>query len=340
MLVFLLALMLLAPAASKRAESFRPGSDYRVPYKLSNDYWHYRRYCRQACTQERTPVIGDSVVWGHYVAPDETLSHHLNEIVGSERFANLGLDGTHPAALNGLVRHYAGGIEGRAVLLHFNPLWMTSKKHDLQTTKEFHFNHPKLVAQFRSGIPCYRASFSTRLWAAVEQRVPFVSWTSHLRCAYWENTGLPAWTLQQPYANPLSPFRAGLPQPRPSGDPVPQQRTDAATRRHDLAWVELAESLQWRFFRQSIEHLKERHCAVFVLVGPFNEHLLSEADVARYGRIKHGIRTWLASREISHLIPPVLPAEHYADASHPVAEGYALLAQQLLQDASFNAWAR
>jgi hypothetical protein len=337
-LAFLVALLCLVPAAWRRIEPFDPGDDYRLPYELSNDYWHYRRYCRRACAQQRIPVIGDSVVWGHYVAPDETLSHYLNESAGSSRFANLGLDGTHPAALNGLVRHYAGAIQGRPVVLHFNPLWMTSKKHDLQTAKEFHFNHPTLVPQFHPRIPCYHAPFSTRMWVVAEQRVPFLGWTSHLRCAYWQSMSLHAWTLQHPYANPLAPVRAGLRQPQSSGEQVPQ-RPDGQMRKRDLAWVELEESLQWRFFRLSLEHLKKRNGAVFVLVGPFNEHVLGDTDVARYGKIKHGIGTWLSDRNIPHFIAPALPPELYADTSHPIADGYALLARQLLNDTSFAAWA-
>jgi len=336
----LLLLTGLAPLAWERFEAFDAGGDYRMPYKLSNDYWHYRRHCRRACAREKTPVIGDSVIWGHYVAPDQTLSHYLNELAGRERFANLGLDGTHPAALEGLLRHYADGISRRAVLLHFNPLWMTSKKHDLQTTKEFHFNHPGLVPQFRPQIPCYRAPFSTRLWAVTERHVPFFSWTSHLRCAYWENMGLHTWTLEHPVANPLTPLRAGLPAPLPAGEPVPPQRPDAEARKQNPAWVEPENSLQWRFFQRSILWLRERNCDVFVLVGPFNEHTLGEQSIARYAGINSEIEAWLQTHEVPHLIPPPLPAAYYVDASHPVAQGYALLANQLSQDASFRSWTR
>ena len=337
-LVALTALICLAPAVWERVERFDPGGDYRMPYKLSNDYWHYRRHCRRACAREKTPVVGDSVVWGHYVAPDQTLSHYLNERSGSTRFANLGLDGTHPAALDGLLRHYAAGISGRAVLLHFNPLWMTSKKHDLQTTKEFRFNHPRLVPQFRLRIPCYRASFSTRLWAAIEQRVPFFSLTSHLRCAYWDNMGLHAWTLEHPAANPVTPLWAGLPQPQPAGEPAPQARATVTARRQNPAWVAPDESLQWRFFRHSILSLRQRHCDVFVLVGPFNEHTLGEPGKAGYDRVKSEIEAWLQAHEIPHLAPPPLPAALYVDTSHPIAQGYALLAKQLLENTAFRSW--
>ncbi|RPJ25468.1 MAG: hypothetical protein EHM35_15520, partial [Planctomycetaceae bacterium] len=153
--VALLALIGLGPRIWEHIEGFNPGGDYRVPYELSNDYWLYSRHCSHMCEQGKILVIGDSVVWGHYVEPDRTLSHYLNELSGGDKFANLGADGTHPAALQGLLRYYGVDIHGRTVLLHLNPLWMSSAKHDLQTTKEFRFNHAELVPQFTPRIPCY-----------------------------------------------------------------------------------------------------------------------------------------------------------------------------------------
>ena len=74
---------------------------------------------------------------------------------------------------------------------------------------------------------------------------------------------------------------------------------------------------------------------VFVLVGPFNEHMLDEADAASYNAIKNGIETWLHENEVPCFIPSPLPASYYVDASHPVGEGYALLAKQLLSQPQF-----
>jgi hypothetical protein len=37
------------------------------------------------------------------------------------------------------------------------------------------------------------------------------------------------------------------------------------------------------------------------------------------------------------LVPPALPAEHYVDASHPIGEGYARWAREILQDSAFAA---
>jgi hypothetical protein len=75
---------------------------------------------------------------------------------------------------------------------------------------------------------------------------------------------------------------------------------------------------------------------VFVLVGPFNEHMLDEASVEAYGKIKNQIGTWLQENDVPHLVAEPLPSALYADSSHPLAEGYALLARQLLDAPTFQ----
>jgi hypothetical protein len=326
----MLVVIVSAPLVWKQIEPFKPGLDYRIPYKLSSDYWLYDRLCEQAVAQDKIGIIGDSVIWGHYVAPDQTLSHCLNAALGRDRFVNLGLDGAHPAALCGLLAYYARAITGRTVVLHFNPLWISSEKHDLSTTKEFSFNHPKLVPQFTPRIPCYRASTSRRIEAVAERYVPFLSWTSHLRIACFDDLDPSAWTVEHPYENPLKSIADWDPGDNlksqisnPKSDIRPSQSTN-------VQWVSLDDSLQWRFFRQSVEVLQARKNTVFVLVGPLNEHALNAEDVAAYERIKQTIDTWLTDRSIAHWIAPALPTSLYADLSHPTAEGYALLAKQLL----------
>ncbi|NLZ04261.1 MAG: hypothetical protein GXY19_03725 [Phycisphaerae bacterium] len=336
----LLALFVLAPILWKQVETFRPGPDYRVPYALGSDYWLYARHCRVACRREKIPVIGDSVIWGHYVRPDQTLSHCLNDALGEERFANLGLDGTHPAALGGLIEYYARAVSGRPVVLQFNPLWMSSAKHDLQTTKEFHFNHPRLVPQFATEIPCYKAPFSARLGIVMERHVPFLSWTSHLRIACLGGMDLPAWTLENPYTNPLGALAEPLPEPESTEAEKGVPWLDAGGQKRDMAWVDLDSSLQWLFFRRAVERLQARGNRVFVLVGPFNEHMLTAEDAVVYGRIKAQIAQWLAQNGVPHLVAAPLPTDLYADSSHPLAEGYVLISEQLMNDPAFQTTVR
>ncbi|OHB68603.1 MAG: hypothetical protein A2Y77_00555 [Planctomycetes bacterium RBG_13_62_9] len=334
--VALLALIGLGPRLWERFEAFEPGNDYRMPYELSSDYWLYRRHCRQACDREKLLVVGDSVVWGHYVPPEQTLSHYLNEFSGAERFGNLGLDGTHPAALEGLLRYYGRALCGRTVLLHFNPLWLSSAKHDLQTDKEFHFNHPELVSQFIVPIPCYKASFSQRLRIAVRRTIPFSNWVSHLRATYYGAMDLQMWTLEHPYRNPLSPLARGL--PKPGGIPEPSGGTwvEKGAKKQDLSWVEFDSSLQWRFLQRTIRLLRNHANQVFVLVGPFNEHMLNEADADAYHTIKTRAEAWFKENDVPCFVPGPLPAEHYVDASHPIGAGYALMARELLAQPAFQ----
>ncbi len=341
--VVILCLVRLGPMLWNRVEAFHPGSDWRVPYELSSDYWLYRRHCNLACGQEKVLVVGDSVVWGHYVPPEETLSHYLNvgakdvsPLQATDRFANLGLDGTHPAALEGLLKYYGTHISGRTVVLHFNPLWLSSSKHDLQTTKEFHFNHAELVAQFAPKIPCYKAPFAQRLRIAVQRKMPFSNWTSHLRVAYCESKDLQTWTLEHPYSNPLWAMLRGLPEPQGPGEAPSGSWLDKGGKKQDLAWVDLEGSVQWRFFRRAVELLRHRHNEVFVLVGPFNEHMLTEANAAAYHALKDQAAAWLRANNIPYFAPAPLPAAQYVDASHPIGAGYALLAKQLLEQPSFT----
>jgi hypothetical protein len=334
--VVLSAVFYLSPMLAERAEKFEPASDYRLPYELSSNYWLYERYCRWACSKYDTLVIGDSVVWGHFVPVDNTLSHHLNSLAGRPRFANLGADGTHPAALEGLLRYYAAGISNKNVILHLNPLWMTSPRNDLQTEKEHHFNHPKLVPQFTPKIPCYKAAFPERISNVVNRSIPFFGFSSHLNITYFQSMDVPAWTLEHPYESPLSSVTLRLPASddyeRPNASVRPGGRQEKIT----VQWVELEMSLQWLFFRRSVQLLKERNNSVFVLIGPFNEHRLDAADLDTYRKMQAQIRAWLRKNSIPYYMPAVLPSDLYVDTSHPLGEGYARIARQLFENDSFR----
>jgi hypothetical protein len=327
--LFALVLVLFAPSVWQRFERFNLEPDYRMPYGLSEDYWFYDRYARLATSHFDTVLLGDSVVWGQYVTREQTLSHYLNEQAGQERFANLGLNGAHPAALFGLIEHYAKGVSNKNVLVQCNPLWLSDPRHDLEGTEEFQFNHPRLVPQFSPEIPCYREQISPRIGIVVEQHVPFSAWTNHLQQAYFGGRDVPSWTLEHPYEDPLKPIAAGLP---PSDNTLRQEPiswTKRGIEKQDFDWVALETSIQWHFFRAAVQVLQQRGNRVFVLLGPFNEHMLTERGLREYLKVKAGMEAWLREEGVAHAAPPPLPSELYADASHPLAEGYAMLAKDL-----------
>jgi len=326
-----LALYLLAPALWPRFEPLPSEPDYRMPYDLSNDYWLYSRYATLAATRHDLLVVGDSVVWGQYVRRDQTLAHYLNELSGKERGANLGLDGAHPAALAGLLEHYGGGIRGKTVVLIFNPLWLSSRKHDLREEEEFRFNHPQLVPQFSPRIPCYKEDVPRRLGIALNRNLVFSGWTNHLQQAYFDRMDIPSWTLEHPYDCPLKALTFRLP---PSDNllrhpPVPWFQ--GGIKKHDFPWVELDTSLQWRCFQDCLEVLRARGNRVLVVLGPFNEHMLTDASREVYRRLKQEVAERLRAGRVPCYAPDPLPSEEYADASHPLSAGYRRLAEELLR---------
>jgi len=331
--LIVLALLWLLPMGWARVEPLGAGPDYRVPYPLSDDYWHVERWFDRAVGEDKVLVVGDSVVWGHYVAPEETLSHYLNELAGEERFANLGIDGIHPVAMAGLVEHYGGAIHDRDVILHCNLLWMSSPRADLQSEKAANVQHPRLVPQFTEHIPCYQEEFARRLGIVAERYIPFLRWANHVRTAYFKTPDVPRWSIEHPDENPLA-DDLELPSPAepPSPLPVAKPWTEQGINVGGFDWVELDTSLQWRSFRRTVELLRSRGNRVFVVVGPFNEHMLDADNLPLYRDRVEQAKQWLEENDVPYYVPPPLPSHTYADASHPLADGYRLLAERLWAD--------
>ncbi len=334
--IFAALLTTLAPWLWTKVERFDLEPDYRMPHDLSNDYWLYARLSRLEAERYDTLLLGDSVVWGEYATRQETLAHYLNEQAGRERFGNLGLDGAHPLALSGLIEYYAGNLSGKTVLLQCNPLWLSSPRADLQDDTATDFNHPRLVPQFTPRILSYKEEVSSRIGNVVERAVPLNNWTSHLQQAYYDRSDLPGWTLEHPYDNPLEPLTRGLPPSDNARRHLPQPWYKSGIPPQDYPWVDPDTSLQWPAFQQAVRVLRRRGNRVFVLVGPFNEHLLKERSRERYQQVKATIAAWLRAEEIPHFVPEPLPSELYGDASHPLAAGYALLARQFLDEPAFR----
>jgi hypothetical protein len=327
----------LAPLIWRAVEPLKIGPDHRIPYALGHDYWHYERTCRDVCAGDKTLLFGDSVIWGEYVDSDATLSHCLDELSGGDHFANLSIDGIHPVAMAGLLEQYGGAIQGKRMIINCNLLWMSSARRDLSTEKESSFHHPELVPQFRTRIPCYKASASERLGIVVGRNVRFLSWADHVRIAYFAGDDLPAWTIEHPYENPADEITFVLPASDTRPEPKPDRRpwTEKGIRQITPDWVALDDSLQWRFFRRTVRLLRERDNRVFVVIGPLNEHMLTEEGRSGYAERTRQVAGWHAKQGVPHYVAPLLPSETYADLSHPTAEGYALLAQHLFDQEEF-----
>jgi hypothetical protein len=342
----LIVVISLTPRLWPAVERFDTGPDYRIPYQLSSDYWLFARRLAKV-EPGKTFLVGDSFVWGEYVQPDGTLSHFLNAPSREERYVNAGVNGMFPLALEGLIRYYGGRLHDRKVLLQCNLLWMTSPKADLSARKPDSFNHSRLVPQFFPRIPCYQADANERLCCVIERNVPFLSWVDHLQDCYFQQQSIPAWTLQTGGAghdNPFAQITFRVPSAQPDaaerGPESPRHKAwfanGSQTVRFD--WVPLERSLQWAAFQRLVGVLRERGNDVLVVVGPFNEHMVAEASRDGYRRDRDGVVAWLRENRIAHVEPELLPSEYYADASHPITQGYELLAKRLVEDPAFKDW--
>jgi lysophospholipase L1-like esterase len=306
----------------QREKEPEPKAEKRIPYSMGADYLAVQGMLENA-SKDKILVLGDSVVWGHYVGPHETLSHYLNELGGRDRFINAGINGIHPAALMGLVEHYGKSVENRRVVVNYNFLWMSSAQHDLQMDEEFAFNHQALVPQFVMDIPCYRASVSDRLGHVARRYMPSLNLASHWRITYFGSGDLSSWTVENPYSLPT---REIVYSPETSISCGPPAEPD---------WVEADSSLQWACFQRTLQILRKRGNDVFVLVGPFNEHMLTKRAREVFWERQLRIEDWLRINEVPFIGPPPLRPALYADTSHPVAEGYKALAMILMDDEDF-----
>lgn len=335
-LAILSVIICLSPVLWQQLEEFEPLKDYRLPYILSDDYWMFKRWSKIACSKYPVLVLGDSVVWGQYVTMDQTLSHYLNKQAGEDIFANMGVDGTHPAAILGLVKYYGRAISNEGVVLHLNPLWMSSERHDLSGKEEFRFNHPRLIPQFIHKPSVYRPSLAQRISVLAERGMPFFCLTSHIRINYFENMNLQNWTIQYPYKNPLSAINLRIPTPENSPKSEPISWSERGIEKQDFSWVPIGESYQWDSFKRVIRALGKNN--IFVIIGPFNPYILTEESLSRYNNMKREMERWFEEKGIDYKSLSDLPSEDYADASHPLKEGYAKIAKELFETESFRKW--
>jgi len=164
--------------------------------------------------------------------------------------------------------------------------------------------------------------------------LPFLDWARHIQATYYENSDVPRWTLENPYANPLTRITYSLPESADYPHPDAAPWFAGGSLPQEVPWVMLEGSLQWEGFKRIVETLESRGNRVFVLVGPLNEHMLEPSSAEVYRRILREVEGWLKSRGLPYYIPSVLSSELYADLSHPFGEGYALLAEDLWEHLS------
>ena len=105
-----------------------------------------------------------------------------------------------------------------------------------------------------------------------------------------------------------------------------------------MEWVTPENSLQWLAFRRLANRLQARGSNLLVVVGPLNEHIMNDGTLEKYQVFRTAVAAWLSVEGIRFVVPEVLPSDEFADASHPLTEGYERLAKRLIADPVFKTW--
>jgi len=334
--VIVIGVLFLLPFVWSKAENIRTGSEFRISYDSRDDYWVYKKWADKAAEEYPVIFLGDSVVWGMYVDSSSTLPSKINRRLNRQVVANLAIDGLHSVALEGLLKYYGGAVKNKTVILHYNPLWMNSRKYDLSDDEEMQVHHPRLIPQFSPKYKCYTESFSGRLNICRERNIPFFSLLNHIRLAFFNNEELNQWMIDNPYKTPLSQISMtvdpGEKEKKNSSESWKQKGITA----QEWEWVPLDKSYQWEAFTNVIKLLQERGNRVCVMVGPLNPYMLTPASLNKFRKLQQDIYTWLKAHKIEYVPVPDLPTEMYADASHPLDKGYDLIADTLLLSPVFT----
>lgn len=372
---WVLTLVLTALAAGlvsrgwQRVERLEFDADYRVPYALSRDYWTYERMLAAAedsathrsfgderpgsqenaapatdtAAAEPVYVLGDSVVWGEFVRADGTLSHFLSQLDRDSRvYFNIGLNGLFPVALEGLVEHHGEGLHDKSVLLHCNLLWVSNPEADLSTPKEQRINHQDLLPQLTRSIPAYHADFESRMGIVVRRSLGLGNWTRHVQIVMFGDRSLTAWSCDakgQPWEIPRT--TPGEPQSDPDRGPQSDRHRpwfDRGLAVQSFPWVPVDASVQWAAFERLVQQLGERGNRLCVVIGPLNRHMLQPANQDELDQWVAYAARRLDEMGVVVVEPHALPSDHYADASHPLTQGYRLMAEQLLEQPRLQSW--
>jgi len=64
--------------------------------------------------------------------------------------------------------------------------------------------------------------------------------------------------------------------------------------------------------------------------------MLKGKSIDTYREMKSEIKAWFRQNNVPCYMPEALSGELYSDASHPLSEGYAMLAKELFENKSFR----
>lgn len=307
-----------------------------------SDYYAYSQWANYAREHYKILLLGDSVIWGQEVPNNETISHFLNQQLGSEKVANLGIDGLTLAALDGILANYGSGFRDTNAIVELNPLWMSSPKRDMREKGTFH--HPRLVPQFDSRIKYFK-DFNERLGYVIEHHLKVPPFVRHLMVNYYDNKSVANWLLESPYRNPLSAITF-------QGPPMMKEKQGLGTgwegriKNKDKfkpindPFLQPEESVMFEHFIKALDKLKKNNVNAMILLGPYNTYNLTPESKQKLFVMIGEIKKILDARNVTYFdsTNDLLPSDAYADQCHALAVGHAQLAEAMVKDPKVQQW--
>jgi len=219
---------------------------------------------------------------------------------------------------------------------------MSSPRRDLRGKGSdlWQFHHPRLVPQLDRRISYYRG-INERVGYLLENDLKLPPFVRHLMVNYFENKSVAAWLMDHPYRLPPGAitFR---------GAPMMKEKqglgTSWSSRKEAEIWdnpfLSLDESIQWEFYLKALRLLRNKGCRVFILLGPYNTHCLTEKSRERGRAMIEAVKHRLDEMGYPYFdtTKGFLPSDQFADQCHLLKGGHMLLARALVDDAAFRKW--
>jgi len=327
----LITLSVILPWTVPMTDNIDFSDNYRIPYRLGEDYFLYQKYVEQIKKDDSVLFLGDSVIWGHYVDNNNTIPAILNRSLGGDKFYNCGIDGIHPVALQGLISHYGSSIKNKKVIVGINLLWMSSPRHDLTGKQNDEINHKSLLSQFSEEIPAYSATVEEKVSRIMSRAIPLFGWINHVKHNRFADESFYRWTIKHPGALPADFFSM-----RKNEKYVVPETLQGNSVKQNIKWISLDNSYQWKKIKEILKDLKSRKNRVMALITPYNRESMTAESLKTYTNNVNKIKDYLKEKSIPFSAPEITESSLFSDASHTSRKGYERVVEKLLKDKSFT----
>ncbi len=312
---------------------------YRIP---SRTVLGYNELIQSMSRQPgvRVAVVGDSIVWGGFSLPEESLSAYLQKALDAKglpnRSYNLGFVGAHANDLMPIVADIAQDKAADVIVLNFDYRFYNRRS-------SVDFRYPEVYDKVDwSGLPVpeelTRPKRSKETTPTTQTRVDkaIAPWWRLFGIRDYLTTALFGDTPGDAIQTAFSRYRARL-GGRPLWSKRPTERLPLDKLKDMFALGPLTEDDPYmRYLGAALDAAKAEGVPVVVFAGPVDTKLLDGEnlwDRAEYDRNLEFVRRFVEARGGTFYdYTDGVPGEYLFDSHHPMAAGYERLAELIAAD--------